>query len=42
MNRALHRQALHKQALLADIDTQTEVYIPEIHAGSDEPMRKPD
>lgn len=30
------------RALLADIDTQTEVYIPETYAGSVEPMRKAD
>lgn len=30
------------RALLSDIDTQTEVYIPETYAGSVEPMRKAD
>lgn len=30
------------RALLADIDTKTEVYIPKTYAGSVEPMRKPD
>lgn len=30
------------RALLAEIDTQTEVYIPETYAASVEPMRKPD
>lgn len=38
------KRALHKQALLADadIDTQTEVYIPKTYAGSAEPIRKAD
>jgi len=39
MNRAPHKQILLADA---DIDTQTEVYIPETYAGSVEPMRKPD